>query len=391
MRKILIFGGINMNKKSLDNIIKKMTEVVEKSQEEIFLISEQTEKEYAAIQEELEHTKRLVREYIQKSDQLEKKVKVSRKRLSEVSKQFGVHSETAIRKVYEETHKLQTEYAIVQREEKALRTKRDDLERRLVHLEKTIEHANNLGRKVSVISSFLQDDFHQVNEYLKTAHEKQQIGLKIIEAQEKERKRISREIHDGPAQSLANILVRSEIVDLYFRDGEMDKALIEMKSIRESIRKSLQEVRRIIYDLRPMALDDLGLFPTIKKHISSVSELSDSNIELALHGEEKRLEPSYEVAIFRLLQEGLQNAIKHANASVIKVLLEIHKNSITLIIQDDGVGFSPSDDSKEESYGIIGMKERVDLLDGKLTIKSAKNLGTKIVISIPYEAAVETV
>lgn len=379
-----------MNIKSLDKIIKKMTEVVEKSQEEIFQISEQTEREYAALKEELEETKKLVREYIIKNDKLEKKVRVSRKRLSEVSKQFGIHSEAAIRKVYEETHKLQTEYAIVQREEQALRHKRDDLERRLVQLGKTIEHANNLGRKVSVISSFLQDDFHEVNEYLKTAHEKQQIGLKIIEAQEQERKRISREIHDGPAQSLANILVRSEIVDLYFRDGDMKQALLEMQAIRESIRKSLQEVRRIIYDLRPMALDDLGLFPTIKKHISSVSEFSNTDIELTFHGEEKRLQPNYEVAIFRLLQEGLQNAIKHANASLIKVLLEIHEKNITLVIQDDGVGFNPSEESDKESYGIIGMKERVDLLDGKLTIKSQKNLGTKITVSLPYETKVET-
>src|SRR5699024_4264476 len=161
----------------------------------------------------------------------------------------------------------------------------------------------------------LQEDFHQVNEYLKSAHEKQQIGLKIIEAQEQERKRISREIHDGPAQSLANILVRSEIVDLVFRSGNVEEALDEMKSFRKSIQQSLSEVRRIIYDLRPMALDDLGLFPTIKKHISTVSKYNDIEIQLTLHGERKRLQTHYEIALFRLIQEGLQNAIKHANAT----------------------------------------------------------------------------
>src|SRR5699024_6716106 len=204
-----------------------MTEVVEKSQEEILHISEQTEQEYLSLQEELVITKTLVKEHIAKSDELDIKVRLSRKKLSEVSKQFGSHNEQAIREVYERTHYLQTELAIVQREEQTLRQKRDELERRLIQLGKTIEHANNLGRKVSVISSFLQEDFHQVNEYLKSAHEKQQIGLKIIEAQEQERKRISREIHDGPAQSLANILVRSEIVDLVFRSGNVEEALDE--------------------------------------------------------------------------------------------------------------------------------------------------------------------
>lgn len=379
-----------MDTKRLDNILKKMTEVVEKSQEEILLISEQAEKEYAALEEELVQTKLLVNQYIAKSNELEKKVRASRRQLSEVSKRFDIHSEETIRRVYEKTHQLQTEYAVVQREEKALRQKRDDLERRLIQLSKTIERANNLGRKVSIISSFLQDDFHEVNELVKSAHEKQQIGLKIIEAQEKERKRISREIHDGPAQSLANILIRSEIVDLAFRDGDTEQALTEMKSIRESIRQALREVRRIIYDLRPMALDDLGLFPTIKKHISSISEYNNIDIDLALHGDERRLDPHYEVAVFRIIQEGLQNAIKHAKASRIIVRLEIRDNLIALNIEDDGIGFDPENINKKDSYGLIGMKERVDLLDGELTIKSEPNRGTKIVVKLPYKIPVES-
>lgn len=378
-----------MSKKSLDYIINQMTEVVEKSQDEILHISEQTEREYIALQEELATTKLLVKEYIKKSDEFEEKVKVSRKRLSEVSKQFGRHNERAIREVYEQTHRLQTELVIIQREEKSLRHKRDDLERRLVQLGKTIEHANNLGRKVSVISSFLQDDFKEVNEYLKSAHEKQQIGLKIIEAQEQERKRISREIHDGPAQSLANILVRSEIVDLSFRDGNIEGALHEMKSFRESIQQSLQEVRRIIYDLRPMALDDLGLFPTIKKHVSTVSEYNDIDIQLTLHGEKKRLQTEYEIALFRLIQEGLQNSMKHANASLVKVILEIRDSTIALLIQDDGDGFDLNEKNKKDSYGIIGMKERVDLLDGKLHIRTAPQEGTTIKVILPYVEQVE--
>lgn len=380
-----------MNSKTLDNIIKKMTEVVEKSQEEILMISEQTEKEYANLEKELVQTKLLVKQYITKSDELEKKVQASRRRLSEVSKRFDIHDEATIRRVYEETHQLQTEFLIVQREEKALRQKRDDLERRLLQLSKTIEHANNLGRKVSIISSFLQDDFNEVNEIIKSAHEKQQIGLKIIEAQENERKRISREIHDGPAQSLANILVRSEIVDLAFRDGDTKQALQEMQLIRESIRQALREVRRIIYDLRPMALDDLGLFPTIKKHISSVSEYSNIDIELALHGEERRVQTNYEVAVFRILQEALQNSIRHANASLIKVRVELLKNKISLIIEDNGVGFVPEEvNDKKDSYGIIGMKERVDLLDGEIKIISKPNSGTKITVSIPHHEPVQT-
>src|SRR5690625_673470 len=257
--------------KTLDKIIDEMTNVVEKSKDEIFHISEEAMEEHTHLLHELEKTKELVKEYIIKGDRLEKEVQRSRKKLSTVSRDFNRYSESDIRHVYEKTHSLQTDLAIMRQEEKALRQRRDDLERRVMRLRRTIDHANNLGRKVSVVLSYLHEDFSQVNEALKTAKEKQQFGLKIIEAQETERKRLSREIHDGPAQMLANILIRSEIVDLAFREGKIEHALDEVKSIRENIRSSLHEVRRIIYDLRPMALDDLGLFPTIRKHVLTMA------------------------------------------------------------------------------------------------------------------------
>src|SRR5699024_11789197 len=108
--------------------------------------------------------------------------------------------------------------------------KRDDLERRLLRLTQTIERAEALASKISVIENYLQVDFYQVNEMIESAKQKQEFGLKIIEAQEEERRRLSREIHDGPAQMLANILLRSELVDRTFRSGDVDGALEEIKS-----------------------------------------------------------------------------------------------------------------------------------------------------------------
>ncbi len=374
-----------MDKKTLDAIIDEMTNVVEKSKDEIFHISEEAMDEHSHLLQELEETKELVKEYIQKGDELEKEVRKSRKKLSMVSREFNRYSESDIRNVYEQTHSLQTELAIMRQEEKALRERRDDLERRIMRLRRTIEHANNLGRKVSVVLTYLHDDFSHVNEALKTAKEKQQFGLKIIEAQETERKRLSREIHDGPAQMLANILIRSEIVDLAFREGNVDHALGEVKSIRENIRSSLQEVRRIIYDLRPMALDDLGLFPTIRKHVKTMADYSGIDIELILLGEERRLEANYEVAIFRLMQEALQNAINHSEAESIKVLIESRKDQITVVIKDDGIGFDKCvKEVKKNSFGLIGMRERVDILEGELVINTKKGEGTTVKIKIPY-------
>lgn len=373
-----------INEKALDFIIDEMIDVVENSKGEIFNISEEARKEHDHLIAELTETKEKVLQYIEDGDQLEHKVRYSRRRLSEVSKHFDKYSESDIREVYENTHAMQMKLAMLRQEEKLLRERRDELERRLVSLSKTIDRATSLASKISVILTYLHDDFKQVNDMIEDAKEKQEFGLKIIEAQEEERKKISREIHDGPAQMLANILLRSELVERAYRRGSVDKALEEIKSVRKMVRSSLYEVRRIIYDLRPMALDDLGLVPTIKKYIATMRSYSEkTDIEFLSIGTEKRLYQKYEIALFRLVQEALQNAIRHAEASVVKVKLEVLRNDIILVIQDDGIGFDLTM-KKDGSFGLIGMKERVEMLEGKLTIDTEPGKGTSIHIKIPY-------
>src|SRR5699024_6464124 len=149
----------------------------------------------------------------------------------------------------------------------------------------------------------------------------------------------------------------------------------ELKSVREMIRLSLSEVRRIIYDLRPMALDDLGLIPAIRKYVSTTADYHNIEIKFIHIGKQIRLKQEYEIAFFRLLQESLQNAIKHAEAKLIQVKLIIDYDYLVLIIHDHGKGFNP-EKRREKSFGIIGMKERVEMLRGTLEIKSKLNEGT---------------
>ncbi|WP_156288293.1 sensor histidine kinase [Oceanobacillus salinisoli] len=377
--------AVKFSEKALDHVIDEMIEVVDHSKDEIFNISEGARSEYERLQMELKETKDKVSQHIENGDQLEQKVRFSRQRLAEVSKYFDRYSEKEIRQVYENTHKMQTKLAMLRQEEKILREKRDDIERRLVNLSNTIERAEGLASKITVILNYLQDDFKQVNDMIEDAKEKQAFGLKIIEAQEDERRKISREIHDGPAQMLANILLRSEIIGKVYRQGELDKAVEEMKRIREMVRSSLYEVRRIIYDLRPMALDDLGLVPTIKKYISTIADYNNIKVDFIMMGTEKRLNQKYEIAFFRLMQEALQNAIKHAEATLIQVKLEIGHNYLTLMIKDNGKGFE-TDVKKDKSFGLIGMKERVEILDGQLSIQSEIGKGTTVSIKVPYNA-----
>jgi len=374
--------------KALDHIIDEMISVVKNSKNEIFDISEDARREHDSLRVEIEETKQLVLEYIDEGDKVERKVRASRIRLAEVSKHFDRYTEGDIHEVYDSTHQLQTKLLMLREREKNLRGKRDDLERRLIRLSKTIDRAEGLASKISVIENYLKKDFYQVNEMIETAKEKQEFGLRIIEAQEEERRKLSREIHDGPAQMLANILLRSEIVERTLKDRSVEAAITEIHSVRKMIRSSLYEVRRIIYDLRPMALDDLGLIPTIRKYIANLSEYNEIKIDFFVLGEEKRLHEKYEVALFRLMQESVQNAIKHAKPKLIQIKLQIQKTNLVMVVKDDGQGFDTTK-KKNNSFGLIGMRERVEMLEGELEISSKSTIGTTVMIKVPYSPVIE--
>ena len=165
------------------------------------------------------------------------------------------------------------ELSINRMEEKQLRQRRDELDRRLAALLETIDRADQLVNQVTVVMNYLTSDLKNVGEALANAKHKQEFGIRIIQAQEEERKRFSRDIHDGPAQMLANVLLRTGLIEKTYAEKGPEPALTELAQLKGMVRDALIEVSRIIYDLRPMALDDLGLIPTLKKYLSKLSEL----------------------------------------------------------------------------------------------------------------------
>lgn len=371
--------------KTLDLILDKMVETVGDSKDEIFRIGEQCRGDYDSLVEELRDVRRMVGQIIEEGDSLEIKSRAARRHLSEVSMHFKDYTEVQVREAYEKAHQIQMDLTLNRQAEKQLRDRRDDIERRLVGLTRTIERAEHLVSQITVVMNYLMSDLKQVGEALQDAKLKQDFGLKIIEAQEEERKRLSREIHDGPAQMMANVMMRSDLIERVYKEYGADEALTEVKNLKKMVRNALYEVRRIIYDLRPMALDDLGLAPTLKKYLQTIEEYHNTTkISYINVGEEKRLPTKYEVALFRLIQESVQNALKHADANEIKVKLEIGKEYITVLVKDNGQGFD-IDERKPESFGIIGMRERVELLEGKITINSKIGTGTAILIQVPLK------
>lgn len=371
--------------KALDLILEKMIETVGDSKDEIFRIGEQCRTDFESITDELTEIKRNVAQIINEGDKLDIEVRAARKRLSEVSQHFKDYSEIEVRESYEVAHKLQMDLTLKRQTEKQLREKRDDLERRLLGLNETIERADHLVSQISVVMNYMMSDIRKMGEALETAKQKQDFGLRIIEAQEEERKRLSREIHDGPAQMMANVMMRSDLIEKIYKERSASEAVSEIKNMKKMVRSALYEVRRIIYDLRPMALDDLGLVPTLKKYLQTIEEYhKKTRIQFVNIGEDKRLPSKYEVALFRMIQESVQNALKHANAPLIQVKLEIKKDHVMAVIKDDGKGFDMTVE-KPESFGIIGIKERVELLEGEITIHSKIGTGTLIIVQIPLD------
>ncbi|WP_199203669.1 sensor histidine kinase [Sporosarcina sp. P34] len=369
----------------MEKIFGNMVNVMDRSKSDIFLISEQSRKSFEEMQTELAEVKDSISHVIAEGDSLENLSRHSRQRLATVSKDFVTYSEEEVKQAYGVANDLLVRASINKMEEKQLRERRDELERRLKLLLSTIERADQLVNQVTTVMTYLTSDLKNVSTALETARHKQDFAIQIIQAQEEERKRLSRDIHDGPAQMLANVLMRSGLIEKTFVRQGPEEAMQELSYLKEMVRGALSEVRRIIYNLRPMALDDLGLVPTLRKYLLTISEYeAPLIIHFQSNGAEKRFASNFEVGIFRLIQESVNNSIKHAKTDEIWVKIEWLRESVNILIKDQGLGFD-TNEVKEKSFGLIGMQERVELLKGKMKVTSKVGEGTSILFQIPLD------
>ena len=203
-----------------------------------------------------------------------------------------------------------------------------------------------------------------------------------VNAQEAERQRLSRQMHDGPAQALSNFILQTEIAMKLF-DIDQVKAREELNSLKMAAMSTFQKVRNFIFELRPMMLDDLGLVPTVKRYSDTFKEQTGIEPSLAISGTERRLQPYLEVMIFRALQELLGNVAKHSQATQVKVQLSLDEISARLYVEDNGKGFNPETFAEAGGLGLKLIRERVELLGGKLDIDSGVGRGSRISFQIP--------
>jgi two-component system sensor histidine kinase DegS len=208
----------------------------------------------------------------------------------------------------------------------------------------------------------------------------------VMEAQEAERQRLSSQMHDGPAQALSNFIVQTEIASRLF-DLDADKAKKELENLKNSAMTTFQKVRSFIFDLRPMMLDDLGLFPTIRRYVDSFKKQYSIEANLSIFGQERRLESYQEVMIFRAVQELLRNVSKHNQDNPVQLKIDIQmrivENTIRVSVNDNGKGFNPETVSESGGIGLKLIRERVEMTGGMLDIDSRIGEGSTISFQVP--------
>lgn len=372
---------------ALDHILKETIEAIERSQAQIFEIAENARAEVKQINSELAQVKMELSAVIDEVDRLERAEKKARMRLAEVSKDFNRYTEQDIKVAYETAYNLQIELIKLREKEKMLQYRRNHLEASFRRLQLTLQKAEQLVSQVGVVLNYLSGELHDLSLKIGELQQTQQLALSIIRAQEEERKRVAREIHDGPAQSLANIVLRAEYC-LKLLDKDPGQVREELQALQNIVMISLQDIRKIIFDLRPMALDDLGLVPALKRYFATYKQQYGLEIEFLFFGQERRLENTMEVALFRIIQEAINNIKKHAGVNNAVVRMEMLPNKVTISIRDEGRGFdlnSVQGNKEGAGYGLISMRERVQLLKGQVKITTAPGKGTSISIAIPLE------
>lgn len=237
-------------------------------------------------------------------------------------------------------------------------------------------------------------ELSRVNENLQTEISKHkeseaarlELLRRLVTAQEEERRRISRELHDQTGQQLAALLLGLKTLNNATNNGStsLHKSLLQLQNLTERL---VEDAHHLAWELRPTALDDLGLEIALSNYVEKWSERNSITLDFHSGLNKLRLPPPVETAVFRIVQEALTNVLKHAQASRVSVMLEYRYDELLVIVEDNGRGFQP--EVETDGLGLIGIHERVALVKGKLNIESAPGLGTTLAIRIPATASVQ--
>jgi two-component system, NarL family, sensor histidine kinase DegS len=257
-------------------------------------------------------------------------------------------------------------------------------------LEKLQSDQRNMERYMALLKRYLEVIETQVPASggggVRARSAEQNTIVRVVEAQEGERRRLSRAMHDGPAQSMTNFILQAEICQRLFETDAV-RARTELVALKGAATDTFQQIRDFIFELRPMMLDDLGLIPTVRRYVERFREKHGLAIEVSIAGKDRRLEPHLEITVFRIVQELLNNVRDHAQASQSRLAIEIDDGQVRAAVDDNGVGFNVeevlSGSGQTHAVGLNTMYERVEMLGGRLNVESTPGEGTHVEVIVP--------
>ena len=337
-------------------------------------VLEQVRQEYERTQNEIWELDILIRQSSAEVDKLTQRNAQVANRVRQMEESLDTVPRQDIREAYTVAQETQTRLFMMRGQMEQLQAKQQVLERHAAALRLVLEAAGQ--ETVKPDGEAEGNDESQGGSGI----------VRIINAQESERQHLARQMHDGPAQSLTNLILQAEIVERLF-DRDPQRARAELAVLKEAVTQTFQKVRGFIFDLRPMMLDDLGLNPTIKRYVQDFEAKSGIKCSLSLMGKEQRLPSHTEITVFRVLQGLLANVQRHANATQVDVLLHLDPQGLVATVEDNGCGFNVEEAlaraRQRKTLGLATMIEQVELLGGEITFDSAPRRGTRVQFRLP--------
>jgi two-component system sensor histidine kinase DegS len=306
------------------------------------------------------------------------------------------YSRTDMKTIYNSAHEIQMRLFMMRAQVEQLEAKRNSMKtlqqriQRVTSVLQSVPDDYNPGGSAfskSHISSPLGRPHSDFNiDGNSTSVDSKQVISQVIQAQEDERLWVSRQIHDGPAQTMTNLVLRAEICERLL-DIDLARAKNELSGLKSVVNTTLQDTRRFIFDLRPMILDDLGLEPTLRRYIQQFTDKFKVEVGVTINGMSGRLPNQLEVAIFRIVQEALMNVAKHAHANHAQVSIELNGDAVGVTVEDDGTGFNADDATLNDPKfrGITTMRQRVEMFGGQFNMDTAPGRGTRVIVNLPAE------
>ncbi|NMB01627.1 MAG: histidine kinase, partial [Firmicutes bacterium] len=362
----------------------------EEGRSQIFEVAEAARQECTRTEVLLKTVQAEMEQAILDVEELTRKFTLIRVRLLQTNRDFQEYSEEEKRQIYEEASEIREALTAAKERERMLRVRRDNLEQTLAKLQEIAAKAERLVSQVGIALGVLSSSILDVNQQIEHMHAREIAGQEMLKGQELERKRMAGALHDGPVQDIAHLIVQLEIVEWLQHAGRYAEAKESFQSLKSIAQGSVAHLRRIIYDLNPMTLDDLGLVLTINNFLDNLTKQTGVETRLVVLGNEVRLDSQVELSIFRTVQEAVANCRKHSQAKLVVVTLEFSRQHISVVVQDDGIGFDVASVQEKlksgKHYGLLSMQSRVSVLGGSMSLNSQPGKGAKVLVKIPLRA-----